>query len=59
VQTLEQRQGLKIACIEEIALSKGFIDTAQFARLAEMCGKSDYGLYLGRVLEDSGATPRL
>jgi glucose-1-phosphate thymidylyltransferase len=54
VQTLEQRQGLKIACIEEIALSKGFIDTAQFARLAEMCGKSDYGLYLRRVLEDTG-----
>src|SRR5207248_8476805 len=34
VQTLEQRQGLKIACLEEIALLKGFIDVAQMARLA-------------------------
>jgi glucose-1-phosphate thymidylyltransferase len=58
VQTLEQRQGLKIACIEEIALSKGFIDAAQFARLAEMCGKSDYGLYLRRVLEETGTVQR-
>jgi glucose-1-phosphate thymidylyltransferase len=52
VQTLEQRQGLKIACIEEIALAKGFIDAAQFARLVEGCGKSDYGLYLRRVLAE-------
>jgi glucose-1-phosphate thymidylyltransferase len=52
VQTLEQRQGLKIACIEEIALSKGFIDVGQFQRLAEASGKSDYGLYLQRVLNE-------
>jgi glucose-1-phosphate thymidylyltransferase len=52
VQTLEQRQGLKIACIEEIALSKGFIDAAQFERLAELYGKSDYGDYLRRVLAE-------
>jgi glucose-1-phosphate thymidylyltransferase len=52
VQTLEQRQGLKIACIEEIALYKSFIDIAQFQRLAERFGKSDYGLYLQRVLEE-------
>jgi glucose-1-phosphate thymidylyltransferase len=52
VQTLEQRQGLKIACLEEIALAKGFIDTPQFARLAEACGRSDYGLYLQRVLNE-------
>ena len=55
VQTLEQRQGLKIACIEEIALSKGFIDTAQFERLAELYGKSDYGDYLRRVLAEKQA----
>jgi len=55
VQTLEQRQGLKIACIEEIALAKGFIDIARFEQLAQMCGKSDYGLYLRRVLEENKA----
>jgi glucose-1-phosphate thymidylyltransferase len=52
VQTLEQRQGLKIACIEEIALLKGFIDEGQFQKLAEACGKSEYGEYLGRVLKE-------
>src|SRR5262249_30510756 len=58
VQTLEQRQGLKIACVEEIALTKGFIDTAQFERLAEASGKSDYGQYLRRVLSDQEAAKR-
>jgi len=52
VQTLEQRQGLKIACIEEIALAKGFIDEGQFQKLAEGCGKSEYGDYLWRVLKE-------
>jgi glucose-1-phosphate thymidylyltransferase len=52
VQTLEQRQGLKIACIEEIALMKGFIDAAQFQKLAEAAGKSEYGDYLWRVLKE-------
>lgn len=52
VQTLEQRQGLKIACIEEIALAKGFIDEGQFEKLAEECGKSEYGQYLWRVLKE-------
>jgi glucose-1-phosphate thymidylyltransferase len=55
VQTLEQRQGLKIACIEEIALAKGFIDSAQLGRLAEAYGASDYGKYLRHVLSDGGA----
>lgn len=52
VQTLEQRTGLKIACIEEIALAKGFIDVAQFARLIDKAGKSDYAVYLRGVLEE-------
>ncbi len=52
VQTLEQRQGLKIACIEEVALIKGFIDVARFERLAAGCGTSDYGRYLRRVLQE-------
>jgi glucose-1-phosphate thymidylyltransferase len=52
VQTLEKRQGLKIACIEEIAFFKGFIDVAQFEKLIDMFGNSDYALYLRRVLEE-------
>ncbi len=52
VQTLEQRQGLKIACLEEIALTKGFIDAAQFERLAQTYGNSDYGHYLRRTLTE-------
>jgi len=52
VQTLEQRQGLKISCIEEVALNKGFIDAAQFCRLAQASNKSAYGAYLNRILEE-------
>jgi glucose-1-phosphate thymidylyltransferase len=55
VQTLEERQGLKVACVEEIAFAKGFIDAPQLARLAEQAGKSDYGHYLRRVLRDAEA----
>ena len=57
VQTLEQRQGLKIACIEEIALVKGFIDAAQFKELLTACAETAYGAYLQRVLrEHQGST---
>jgi glucose-1-phosphate thymidylyltransferase len=52
VQTLEQRTGLKIACIEEIALAKGFIDVMQFGRLIDKAGKSDYANYLRGVLNE-------
>jgi glucose-1-phosphate thymidylyltransferase len=50
VQTLEDRTGLKIACVEEVALGMGFIDVAQFERLAAIAGKSEYGKYMKRVL---------
>jgi glucose-1-phosphate thymidylyltransferase len=53
VQTLEERQGLKVACIEEIAFFKKFIDAAQLRKLADKAGKSDYGQYLLRVLRDA------
>jgi glucose-1-phosphate thymidylyltransferase len=53
VQTLEERQGLKIGCIEEIAFSKKFIDAAQLQKLAQQAGKSDYGRYLQRILDES------
>jgi glucose-1-phosphate thymidylyltransferase len=53
VQTLEDRQGLKVACIEEIAFAQGYIDAKQLSRLADVAGKSDYGNYLRRVLRDA------
>jgi glucose-1-phosphate thymidylyltransferase len=52
VQTIEKRQGLKIACPEEIAYRMGFIDAAQLERLAQPLLKSGYGQYLMRVLSD-------
>ena len=53
VQTLEERQGLKVACIEEIAYAMKFIDAAQLQKLADAAGKSDYGKYLQRILNES------
>ena len=50
IATLERRQGLKIACPEEIAWRKGFIDSAQFEALARPLAKSGYGAYLLRML---------
>lgn len=58
VQTLEERQGLKVACIEEIAFAKGFIDAAQLKKLAEQAGKCEYGQYLLRVLHDAEGSKR-
>jgi glucose-1-phosphate thymidylyltransferase len=46
IQILEQRQGTRIACIEEIALRLGYITLDQFRTLAERCAKSGYGEYL-------------
>jgi glucose-1-phosphate thymidylyltransferase len=58
VQTIEARQGLKIACLEEIAFRKGFIDAAQLERLARSIN-NDYGRYLLEVLNESlGSTSR-
>jgi glucose-1-phosphate thymidylyltransferase len=54
LQTIEQRQGLKIACPEEIAYRMGYIDAGQVERLAEPLHKSAYGEYLIRMIrEDS------
>ncbi|PSO16483.1 glucose-1-phosphate thymidylyltransferase RfbA [Bradyrhizobium sp. MOS003] len=49
VQILEQRQGLRIACPEEIALRQGYISLQQFEKVAEKCAKSSYGEYLKSV----------
>lgn len=50
VRTIEKRQGVKIACPEEIALDQGFIDLPQFEKLATDLGKSAYGQYLRRLV---------
>ena len=53
IQTIERRQGLEIACPEEIAYRLGYIDAEQLAALAHGLGKSDYGRYLTRLLTES------
>jgi glucose-1-phosphate thymidylyltransferase len=50
IQVIEQRQGFKIACIEEIAWRKGFISKEQLLRLAEPMMKSGYGAYLAELV---------
>jgi glucose-1-phosphate thymidylyltransferase len=51
IETVEHRQGLKIACPEEVAWRMGYIDDAQFERLAQPLVKSGYGLYLLDLLQ--------
>ena len=52
VQTIEQRQGLKVACPEEIAFRMGYISADQLKALAEPLRKSGYGEYLISVLNE-------
>ena len=51
IATLERRQGLKVACVEEIAWRNGFIHDAQLEKLAQPLAKNGYGQYLLRMLE--------
>jgi glucose-1-phosphate thymidylyltransferase len=53
IHTIEKRQGLKVACPEEIAWRQGWIDDAQLARLAAPLSKSGYGGYLLELLTES------
>jgi glucose-1-phosphate thymidylyltransferase len=53
IATLENRQGLKIACPEEISFRNGWIDALELERLAELLGKNEYGLYLKRILKEN------
>jgi glucose-1-phosphate thymidylyltransferase len=53
VRIIEERQGLKVSCVEEIAWRSGFIDAAQLVRLAEPLAKSGYGEYLLRIVRES------
>ncbi len=51
IQTIEERQGLKIACLEEIAYNKGYITAEQVEKLAQPLMKNDYGKYLLNMLK--------
>ncbi|HZR85124.1 MAG TPA: glucose-1-phosphate thymidylyltransferase RfbA [Candidatus Binatia bacterium] len=51
IQAIEERQGLKVACIEEIAYRLGYIDARQVERLADRMPSTPYGIYLRRILE--------
>ena len=53
IETIENRQGLKVACPEEVAFRQGFIDAAQVERLAQPLLKTGYGRYLMQVLTDA------
>ena len=52
IETIENRQGLKIACPEEVAFRQGFIDAVQVERLAQPLAKTEYGQYLIKVLHE-------
>jgi len=52
IEVIEKRQGLKIACLEEIAYKRGWIDKEQLKKLAEPMKKNDYGQYLLRRAEE-------
>ncbi len=57
IKAIEERQGIKIGCIEEIAYRKGFINADQLKKLAEPLVKSGYGDYLMKILENSNSIP--
>ena len=51
VQAVEKRQGLKVACLEEIAWRNGWIDAEQVRKLAKRLGKTEYGQYLYEIVD--------
>ncbi len=52
IYTIEERQGLKVSCIEEIAFKRGYIDKEQLIKLAEPLSKNQYGQYLMNIAEE-------
>jgi len=55
VQTIEARQGLKVACLEEIAFNQGWLSAEQLGHQAEALSKTGYGRYLQRLLLQGAA----
>jgi glucose-1-phosphate thymidylyltransferase len=53
IEVIEKRQGLKVACLEEIAYKRGWIDREQLIRIAQPMAKNDYGKYLLRRAEEA------
>jgi len=51
IEAIEERQGLKIGCLQEIAWTKGWINNEEFQREADAASGSSYGTYLAEVLE--------
>ena len=57
IQTIENRQGLKVACIEEIAYEMGYITAEELTQLAQPLKKNQYGQYLLRRVKGDVLTP--
>ena len=55
IQALQERQGLMVACVEEIAYRMGYIDAATIAKSAQAMRGNEYGKYLLRMLEQENA----
>ena len=55
IRVLEERQGLKVACLEEIAFRMGYIDAEELGRAADRLQATPYGTYLHGILKDSVA----
>jgi len=52
IQAIEQRQGLKVACPEEVAYNMGFIGAGDVLQIADTMKNNEYGEYLRRLIED-------
>jgi glucose-1-phosphate thymidylyltransferase len=57
IETIEERQGLKVACVEEIAFRMGYIDAAQLETLARPLLSNGYGQYLLDIIKYEGVLP--
>jgi len=55
IQTIEQRQDLKVACLEEVAYKMGYIQAEDVMRTAQTMEKNEYGQYLRRLIEEENA----
>ena len=57
IQTLQKRQGIKMACLEEIAFRMGYIDKKQLSKIAQTMKQNNYGQYLMEILEEFESNP--